>query len=204
MQPADARAPAESTVLVGTILPTVFAAGVALLITVLRGNGPRVDLRVYWRAGDVWTGIKLGCAGLVLTVVAVEVWTKVVGQANATSAIGALEGVDRLSVPAAIVMFGYTWLLGPICEEIIFRGMCWGAMERLRWGRWAAFVLSTAIFAASHLEPLRTSLLLVIAIPIGLARLITGRLTASVIAHMVNNFLPALTVLLIAVGVMSP
>ncbi|MGH3621546.1 MAG: CPBP family glutamic-type intramembrane protease, partial [Sciscionella sp.] len=73
----------------------------------------------------------------------------------------------------------------------------------LQWGRWAAFALSTAIFAASHLEPLRTSLLLVIAIPIGLARLLTGRLTASIVAHQVNNFLPALAVLLISLGVLS-
>ena len=58
------------------------------------------------------------------------------------------------------------------------------------------------IFAASHLEPLRTSLLIVIALPIGIARLITRRLTASVVAHVVNNFLPGLTFLLIALGVM--
>jgi membrane protease YdiL (CAAX protease family) len=100
-------------------------------------------------------------------------------------------------------MFLYTWLLGPICEEIIFRGLCWGAFEP-HWGRWWAFGLSTAIFAASHLEPLRTSLLLVISIPIGLGRLLTGRLPASIVAHQVNNFLPALATLLVALGVMSP
>ena len=41
--------------------------------------------------------------------------------------------------------------------------------------------LTTVIFAVSHLEPLRTSLLLVIGIPIGLARLFTGRLGASIV-----------------------
>jgi membrane protease YdiL (CAAX protease family) len=61
------------------------------------------------------------------------------------------------------------------------------------------FGLTTVIFALSHLEPLRTSLLLVIGIPIGLARLLTGRLGASVVAHQVNNFLPALAVLLVSV-----
>ena len=58
------------------------------------------------------------------------------------------------------------------------------------------------IFAACHLEPLRTSLLIVIALPIGIARLITRRLTASVVAHVINNFLPGLTLLLVSVGVM--
>jgi uncharacterized protein len=64
------------------------------------------------------------------------------------------------------------------------------------------FFLTTIIFAVSHLEPLRTSLLLVIGIPIGLARLFTGRLGASIIAHQVNNFLPAVATLLVALGAM--
>ena len=60
------------------------------------------------------------------------------------------------------------------------------------------------IFAVTHLEPLRTSLLLVIGIPIGLARLFTGRLGASIITHQINNFLPALAVLLVALDVLPP
>jgi len=76
----------------------------------------------------------------------------------------------------------------------------WG---KERWGRVAAFVLSTGVFAASHLEPLRTSLLIVISIPIGLARLVTGRLLGSIVAHQVNNFLPALALLLTALGAMQ-
>lgn len=191
-----------ATVLVGTIVPTVLAAVVAVLVTVLRGNGPQIDLRLRWSAADFRIGVKLGLAGLVLTVAAAEIWTRIVGSQNATSAIGALAAGGPLSLTSAVVMFLYTWLVAPVCEEIIFRGLCWSAIER-QWGRWWAFGLSTAIFAASHLEPLRTSLLLVISIPIGLGRLVTGRLTASIVAHQVNNFLPALTVLLISLGVMS-
>jgi hypothetical protein len=36
----------------------------------------------------------------------------------------------------------------------------------------------------------------------GSARLITRRLTASVVAHVINNFLPGLTLLLVSIGVM--
>lgn len=200
--PSQGRVPI-SAVLIGTIVPAVVAAGVALLVTVVRGNGPVLDLRLRMTAADLRTGLKLGAAGLVLTIAAAEVWSLLVGSRNATSAIGSLVEDDTLSLPAAIVMFLYTWLLGPICEEIIFRGLCWGAFEA-QWGRWWAFGLSTAIFAVGHFEPLRTSLLLVIAIPIGMGRLLTGRLPASIVAHQINNFLPALTVLLIALGVMSP
>jgi len=107
-----------------------------------------------------------------------------------------------MPIGAAITMFLFVWLIGPVCEEIIYRGLLWGALERLKWGRWAVFFLTTIIFAVSHLEPLRTSLLLVIGIPIGLARLFTGRLGASIIAHQVNNFLPAVATLLVALGAM--
>lgn len=195
-------------VLLGTMLPTMIAAGVAVLITYVRGNGPVIDLRLEWRWADVKTGFRFGCVGLVFTTIGAYLWTRLVGNANATSAISALVEDRRMSVSAAIVMFVYLWLLGPICEEVIYRGLLWGAAEQLqwrneRWGRVAAFLLCTAVFAASHLEPLRTTLLLVIAVPIGLARLVTGRLQASIVAHQVNNFLPALTILLGALGVAS-
>jgi membrane protease YdiL (CAAX protease family) len=150
--------------------------------------------------------LKFGLLGLLFTTLGAYIWTQVVGGAKANSAISALIEDQKMSVSAAIVMFLYLWLLGPICEEIIYRGLLWGAVERLHWsnervGRLAAFLLSTAVFAASHLEPLRTTLLLVIAVPIGLARLFTGRLLGSVVAHQMNNFVPAVAILLTSLGV---
>jgi membrane protease YdiL (CAAX protease family) len=195
-------------VLIGTITPTVFAATVALLITVVRGNGPMTDLRLSWAWEDDRGGLRFGLLGLVITTAGVAVWTQIVGEDNAQSAIGALVKDQPMSVSAALVMFFYLWLIGPICEEIIYRGLLWSAVERLhwgneKWGRLAAFLLSTAVFAASHLEPMRTALLLVIAIPIGLARLVTGRLLGSIVAHQVNNFFPALALLLTATGLLQ-
>lgn len=189
--------------IVGTIVPTALAAAVAVLVTVLRGNGPVLDLRLACRWADVKTGFRLGALGVVLTIVAALVWTRAVGADDASSAINTVLDGGRMPLTAAIIMFLYVWLVGPVCEELIFRGLLWGAIQRQQWGRWAAFGLSTAIFAASHLEPIRTTLLLVIAVPIGLARLFTGRLPASIVAHQMNNFLPALAMLLVAMGVMA-
>jgi membrane protease YdiL (CAAX protease family) len=198
-------------VLIGTMTPTVLAALTVVLITLWRGNGPIVDLRLTWHWADVKIGLKLGVLGLVLTTFGTFLWSEVVGQNKATSAITALVDNQPMSATAAVVMFCYLWLVGPVCEEIIYRGLLWNAVERLSWGRenkekWgriAAFLLSTAVFAAGHLEPLRTTLLLVVAVPIGLARLITGRLPASIVAHQMNNFLPALALLLTSLGVMT-
>lgn len=195
-------------VLIGTISPTMTAAATALLITRVRGNGPRHDLRLSWRWDDVRVGLWYGLLGLVLAAVGAFVWTEIVGGEEATSAIAGLVEDRRMSVWAIVTMFVYLWLVGPICEELIYRGLLWRAVERLhwarpRWGRFAAFLISTAVFAVSHLEPMRTALLLVIAVPIGLARLTTGRLLASIVAHQVNNFLPAVAILLTSFGVLS-
>ncbi|MFL6121894.1 lysostaphin resistance A-like protein [Actinophytocola sp.] len=190
-----------TVIVVGTMVPTVVAACVTLLVTKLRGNGPRIDLRWSFRREDVRTGLKWGFVGLICTTFAAFVWTSIVGQ-HAQSAIGALVDNQRMPLAPAIVLFVFVWLIGPVCEELIYRGLLWGALERLKWSRWSVFGLTTVIFAVSHLEPLRTSLLLVIGIPIGLARLFSGRLGASIVAHQVNNFLPAVAVLLVALGVM--
>ena len=127
-------------VLLGTMLPTMIAAAVAVLITYVRGNGPVIDLRLEWRWADVKTGFRYGCVGLVFTTLGAYLWTQLVGDANATSAISALVEDRKMSVSAAVVMFVYLWLLGPICEEIIYRGLLWGAAEQLQWRseRWAA------------------------------------------------------------------
>jgi membrane protease YdiL (CAAX protease family) len=191
-----------TVIVVGTMVPTVVAACVTLLVTKLRGNGPRIDLRWSFRREDLRAGLKWGAIGLVCTTFAAFVWTSVVGEQNAQSAIGALVDNQRMPIAPAIILFVFVWLIGPVCEELIYRGLLWGALERLKWSRWSVFGLTTVIFAVSHLEPLRTSLLLVIGIPIGLARLFTERLGASIVAHQVNNFVPAVAVLLVALGVM--
>jgi uncharacterized protein len=191
-----------TVIVIGTMVPTLLATAVALLVTKLRGNGPVIDLRWSMTRRDVRAGFKWGGIGLICTTVAAFAWTNLVGDANAQSAVGALVDNQLMPLFPALAMFLFVWLIGPVCEEIIYRGLLWGALERLKWGRWAVFCLTTVIFAVSHLEPLRTSLLLVIGIPIGLARLFTGSLGASIIAHQVNNFLPALAGLLVALGVM--
>lgn len=192
-------------VLVGTIAPTVIAAVAAVAVTSVRGNGPVLDLRLQWRWDDVVVGLKFGALGLVVSMIAVGVWTQAVGVQEAHSAVSVLVSTTPFSVQAAVVMFVYLWLLGPVCEEIIYRGLLWGAVERLgrdhRGARWAALVVSTAVFAVGHLEPLRAALLVVMAIPIGLARLYTGRLCAGIVVHQVTNFLPAVAILLSTLGV---
>jgi membrane protease YdiL (CAAX protease family) len=90
----------------------------------------------------------------------------------------------------------------PLCEEIVYRGLLWGGVERLGASTWLTFGITTVIFALFHFEFTRAPLLLVISIPIGLARVYTGRLLASVVAHQVNNLLPGVVLAAGLLGVM--
>ena len=200
--PSSARISAVAVV-VGTIVPTLLATAVAIIATKVRGNGLVIDFRLKPHWDDIKFGLKYGFAGLLLTTVAAVFWAKAVGQQNASSTLASVIDNHPLPVDLGIVMFLYAWLIGPLCEEMIFRGLLWDSIERMQWGRWSkgvAFLLSSVIFAIGHLEPVRTSLLLVISIPIGYCRLVTGRLPASVIAHQINNFVPALSILLMSFG----
>jgi uncharacterized protein len=181
------------------VLPAVLAAGTALLITWVRGNGPRIDLGLEWSWRDVWLGVAFGVSGLVLTIPASLVYIAIVGP-DATSAVGEVFGDLRSGPLLAVVVLLAVAFIGPACEEILYRGMLWGGVEKLA-GRWAAFGVSTLLFALAHFEFERTPLLIVVTIPIALARLYTGRLLASIVAHQINNLLPGIMLALGLLGV---
>ncbi|MEJ2853100.1 MULTISPECIES: CPBP family intramembrane glutamic endopeptidase [unclassified Saccharothrix] len=196
----DARLRVDA-LLVLLVLPTTVAALVGLVGAALVGAGPRpgrVGRALAWRWSwrDFGIGLLVGVGGLLITIPAAAVWTNVVGD-DAGSAVGeAFEG-RHLSVPAAVAMFLAVWLVAPLGEEILFRGVLWRALEQWGWNRWVVFGTTCAVFAVAHMELLRTPLLLLVSLPVGFARLITGNLLASVVAHQTNNFLPAVGLLLL-------
>jgi membrane protease YdiL (CAAX protease family) len=62
------------------------------------------------------------------------------------------------------------------------------------------FALAHPLFSWSHIELLRSPLIVVITLPIALGRLLTGNLLTSIVAHQTNNLLPAIGLLLITQG----
>jgi len=183
-------------------VPTVVAAAVALAATWLRGHGPCRDLGLWWSWRDVGIGLAFGFGGLFLTGAAALVWGALVGP-DATSAVGEVFAGQRAELPVALVILVIVVLVAPLCEEILYRGLLWGALEKLGAGRWIAAGVTTLVFALLHFEILRTPLLLVATIPIALARVHTGRLLASVVAHQVNNLLPGIALVLALTGVVQ-
>jgi len=183
-------------------VPTVLAAGTAVLITRLRGNGPRADLGLVFSWQDVRVGAAYGFGGLAITIPASLLYVVLVGANRASSAVGDVFAGLRSGPAAALGVVLVVVLLAPLCEEIVYRGLLWGAVERYAVPPWVPFVVTTLLFALAHFEFTRTPLLFVVALPIALARMRTGRLTASVVAHQVNNLLPGVLLALALVGVL--
>jgi membrane protease YdiL (CAAX protease family) len=180
-------------------VPTLCAAGAAVLITWFRGNGPRIDLGLQVGKRDVLVGLACGAAGLAVTIPASVLYVAIVGT-DASSAVGEVLGAVRAGPALAVTIFVIVVFVAPLCEEIVYRGLLWGAVERLGANRWWTLVVTTVVFALAHFEFSRTPLLLVVAIPIGVARVITGRLSAGVIAHQINNLLPGVVLMLSVLG----
>lgn len=208
---ASTRLPGDALV-AALVVPPAAAALVATLGAVLFGRGQPLDrlrneLSVRWRLSDVGIGLALGVFGLAVTVPASALWAQWVGESQANSAVGEVFHGQRLSLGWGLALFFGVWLIAPMCEELLYRGVLWRAMEYWRWNRWLIAGLTTILFALahplfswSHIELLRSPLLVVITLPIVLARLLTGNLLASIVAHQANNLLPAIGLLLITQG----
>jgi len=195
--------------LVALAVPSALAAVVVVGATRLFGGGApagrlRRELAVSWNWRDIGIGLTFGGGGLLLTIPASAVWARWVGEEDANSAVGEVIDGRALSPVIAVAVFFVIWLVAPLCEELLFRGALWRALERWHWNRWLIVVVTTLAFAFLHFELLRTPLLVVISIPLALARLLTGNLVASVVAHQTNNFLPAVGLLLLTLGVAPP
>jgi membrane protease YdiL (CAAX protease family) len=202
-----ARLP-SGALIAALVVPTVTAGVVAATGAGLVGQGSlrqrlRSGLSVQWRLRDIGLGLALGVVGLAITLPAASLWARWVGKNQANSAVGDVFDGQRLPLGLALTLFFTVWLVAPLCEEVLYRGVLWRAMEYWRWNRWVIFGLTTVLFSFAHLELLRTPLLVVLSLPIGLARLLSGNLLASVVAHQANNFLPAIGLLLITQGALS-
>lgn len=187
------------------VLPTSLGAVVAVIGTAWLGGGPRLgraarELAVRWNVKEIAIGLALGLGGLALTLPAAAVWAAWVGEEQAGSAVGDAFAGREMAPTAAVLVFLAVWLVAPLAEEVLFRGVLWRAFEHLGWNRWVVFAATSLVFSIAHLELLRTPLLLVLSIPIGLARVLTGNLLSSIVAHQVNNLLPAIALLLATTG----
>jgi uncharacterized protein len=100
---------------------------------------------------------------------------------------GVREAIKIAREPAQFAAsFAIMAILAPLVEEVVFRGLLYGWIAG-RWGTIAAWLVSSILFAAAHVEPAHAILVLPLGLLFGWLRRRTDSLWPSLVAHAVNN-----------------
>jgi membrane protease YdiL (CAAX protease family) len=175
---------AGGRMLLGIVL--IFHIGLAIAVIVA----------AKWRGGTLWRGL-IGWRNFHLS----DKWlwaimlAALLYSAGADAAIGHFlpHPAAPLTVPtdllSAAMLFALAVIVGPMTEELLFRGWIYTGL-RVHWGLWPALLTTSALFACAHYE--HTHIYALAVFPIGLAlgaiRERTGSVKASILFHAINNF----------------
>ena len=180
-------------VLIGVSFPWLALAGWPVLVSKVKGNGPQLDFGLSFTKRTLRYGLAGGLASLTAGLLAATITIHLFGiSLNSTAGdLGnAQHGVVRVLF-ALLALFG-----APLCEELAFRGLVFGACARTLKSERIASVISAVAFASFHFEPKRFLVLFAIGLVLGEVRIRSRSTSASMIAHMVNNAPAALSILL--------
>jgi membrane protease YdiL (CAAX protease family) len=106
--------------------------------------------------------------------------------------LGAVGQIDDAILSAgpinAVVLIAVIAVIGPLAEELVFRGYIWSRL-RAALPAWAVVVATSLLFAAAHLDPAQAIPLVFTGLFLGWLRLQSGSILLPVIAHIANNTL---------------
>lgn len=184
-----AHPPSLSPLLLLAFAPNIMLGLIPAVLSWWKGHGPRSDFGIVptWR--DVKVGLVCGLSALVASSVLSLVLIRVSGALPDERITQLTQGPKSIW----LLLFALFAFIGaPLTEELLVRGALWGALEHYRVPRGSVLLLTALIFALIHLDLFRLPILFVGGIALGYARMTTGRIGASMVAHATNNFLPAL------------
>lgn len=82
-------------------------------------------------------------------------------------------------------------VLGPILEELIFRGIMFHYLEQIKQG-WFPILISAVLFGLLHIEPVQVVYAILSGVILGILYAKTRDLRVTITIHVLNNFLSAL------------
>ncbi|MET9023189.1 type II CAAX endopeptidase family protein [Actinopolymorpha sp. NPDC004070] len=167
-------------------------AGVPLLASRRRGNGPRSDLALWFRPVDVAIGL-VACLVVLLAATLILLVTIAMTGGTPTSALGDVAG--HAHAHWQVVALAVMALCAAFMEEIHFRGMWWSALRRRGLGARPTLLATAVLFALVHLEPTRVVLLFAAGLAAGYVRMRSDRLGPAIVTHLLINLLAAVSLL---------
>lgn len=181
------NSPGAVALLAAAVLPWLALGGWPWLATARRGNGPVIDLGLRMSWGDVGRGALGGMVAWVLLALIATVTMALTG--DFTSAAG--EAAGQMSADGnqlSVVAFAIAIALGaPLVEEVAFRGLMFDALRKRGVNEAWTIVVTAAVFACFHFEPVRLPLLMAMGLVLGFLRSRTRALGAPMVAHLLVN-----------------
>lgn len=172
---------------------------VALVGAGAKGRGVRREFRVRFAPVDVPIGLAVG-AVMQFAVLPLLYWPvlRLLDQSRDDLAEPARALADKAQGPAGWIVLAIVVVVGaPLVEELFYRGLLLGALRKRGITPVPACLLSGAVFAAMHLQPLQFLGLFVLGAVLAALVLRTGRIGAAVVAHATFNLV---TVVALATG----
>jgi membrane protease YdiL (CAAX protease family) len=186
-----AHPPHLGPLLLLSFAPNVLLGVVPLLFSWRVGHGPRADFGIMPTRRDIKIGLTCGAIALGVSLVLSLLMIALTGPPPPTGITELVRGERGIW----LFLFALFAFLGaPVTEELLMRGALWGALQYYRVPPYAILLVTALIFAFIHEEAWRMPVLFAGGLAMGAARMITGRVSASMIAHATNNFLPAVAI----------
>lgn len=176
-------------------VPWIGLVGWAVVATRWKGDGPVRDLRLRLRPRDAAWAVGYAVVGLVLASSVAAIQERVTGHSINSNAGDVLDTIKHASLLPVLVFQLLAIVGAPIVEEITFRGLLFGALEKRGMRTIFSVLISAGTFVLFHLEPTRILILTPIALALAITRARTNSTGASIVAHMTNN--------LIAIGALA-
>ncbi len=162
----------------------VYVAG-PILVTRMKGDGPVVDLWSRVVASDIPTGLAIGAA-LQLVALPILYWP-ILRITDVEPGESAQELVDLIDGPLDLLILTVVVAVGaPLAEEFFYRGMVFQGFRR-RLPDAAAVVVSSALFALVHIQPILYPGTFVLGVAAAVATLKTRRLGLAWAMHIGFN-----------------
>ncbi|MCQ2228320.1 MAG: CPBP family intramembrane metalloprotease [Bacteroidales bacterium] len=93
-----------------------------------------------------------------------------------------LEGMSNTLMGALAIA-----VIGPLAEEVVFRGAMMGYMLRNNVKPWTAILVSAFLFGAIHLNPVQVPFAMIVGVIFGVIYYRTGNIILTTIIHIINN-----------------
>ena len=176
---------------VNTLILDLMAIGLVGLLILRRARRPVRDF-LGMDAAPLGRLVAIGLRGyllwvpilvvVIVAVVQIARWFHIEPTPQAVVVMLLQESRPRL----LFALMGLVAVVGPVAEEILFRGVTYGALRR-RWGVGWAVVSSAALFAALHTDPIALVPIFVLGLLLAGLYERTGSLIPSMTVHIVHN-----------------